>query len=110
MAHPSKYRAMWLFVMFDLPTDTKAARKRYSIFRSHLLDEGFDMIQYSVYVRYCSSERRANKYRKSIQTLLPAEGEVRIMAMTDAQYGAMHVYQGQREINVEKPPEQLTFL
>ncbi|HHT9133449.1 MAG TPA: CRISPR-associated endonuclease Cas2, partial [Candidatus Avalokitesvara rifleensis] len=48
----SEYRAMWLFAMFDLPVDTKKARREYTRFRKALLTEGFTMLQYSVYARY----------------------------------------------------------
>ena len=50
----SGYRAVWIFTMFDLPTDTKKARKDYTYFRKKLLRDGFSMLQYSVYVRHCS--------------------------------------------------------
>ena len=43
------YRTMWLMVMFDLPTDTPKARRRYRDFRNYLLQDGFDMLQFSVY-------------------------------------------------------------
>lgn len=45
------YRIMWLFVFFDLPTETKKDRKNASGFRNQLLKDGFSMMQYSVYIR-----------------------------------------------------------
>lgn len=50
-----RYRIMRLMVMFDLPTDTSQQRKQYRQFRKKLLNEGFIMIQYSVYVRVCTT-------------------------------------------------------
>ena len=50
------YRIMWLFCLFDLPTNTKAQRKRASDFRKFLLEDGFDMMQYSVYKRHCGKK------------------------------------------------------
>ena len=49
----SGYRAVWIFAMFDLPTDTDKARKDYTHFRKNLLKDGFAMLQYSVYARHC---------------------------------------------------------
>lgn len=43
---------MWCLVMFDLPVLTKRQRSEATRFRHFLLDEGFWMAQYSVYVRY----------------------------------------------------------
>ena len=54
-----RYRIMRLMVMFDLPTDTSQQRKQYRQFRKKLLNEGFIMIQYSVYVRVCTTRSAA---------------------------------------------------
>ncbi len=67
---------MWLFAMFDLPVTTAKARKRYAKFRKVLLEQGFSMLQYSVYARYCASEEMADAYRGRIRTELPPEGYV----------------------------------
>ncbi len=84
----SGYRAVWIFAMFDLPTDTKKARKEYTVFRKNLLKDGFSMLQYSVYVRHCASEENADVHHKRIKTFLPPDGEVRIVTITDKQFGA----------------------
>ena len=47
----SGYRMMWLYVMFDLPVGTKAERRAATRFRQSLLDDGFEMAQFSVYLR-----------------------------------------------------------
>ena len=47
---------MWIVAMFDLPTDTKAARKAWHGFRNALMDDGFTMMQFSVYARHCASD------------------------------------------------------
>lgn len=44
----SGYRCMWLVAMFDLPVDTKAARRAYAQFRKALLKDGFSKMQFSV--------------------------------------------------------------
>ena len=50
------YRIMWLFVFFDLPTNTKTERRHAVQFRKALEKDGFTMMQYSVYVRHCASK------------------------------------------------------
>ena len=45
----SGYRLMWIFVMFDLPVDTKEHAREATKFREFLLDEGFEMSQFSIY-------------------------------------------------------------
>lgn len=50
---------MRLLIMFDLPTETAQDRKNYRIFRKELINEGFVMIQFSVYVRVCVNRKMA---------------------------------------------------
>jgi len=103
------YKAMWLFALFDLPVTTKAARKRYTRFRKFLLNEGFTMMQFSVYAKYCASEESANTHRAHIKMNLPSDGQVRVIGITDRQFGKMEVYFGKKRAKVEDPPLQMTF-
>mgnify|MGYP001106747188 CR=1 FL=1 len=56
-----KYNIMRMFCMFDLPVETEEQRRNYRIFRKELIQEGFVMIQYSIYVRVCPSREFANR-------------------------------------------------
>ncbi|MCD6357004.1 MAG: CRISPR-associated endonuclease Cas2 [Thermoproteales archaeon] len=105
----SEYRGMWLFVMFDLPTDTKEARKNYADFRKSLISNGFSMLQFSVYARYFSSEESSKIYRKRIRAIIPPSGQVRLITVTDRQFGKMEVFYGKTRRQPENPPEQLMF-
>lgn len=103
----SEFRGMWLFTMFDLPVDTKEARRRYRNFRTALLKEGLTMMQFSVYARYCSSEERSKIYRNKLRAMLPPEGHIRFLTVTDYQFGKMEVFYGKTRAQPEKPPEQV---
>ena len=105
----SGYRGMWLFAMFDLPVTTAKARKRYAQFRKLLVEQGFSMLQYSVYARYCASEEMAVAYRGRIHAELPPEGYVRLLAVTDRQFGKMESYIGEMCRPLEEPPSQLVL-
>jgi len=98
---------MWLFAMFDLPVDTRKARKQYAQFRKALVREGFSMLQYSVYARYCNGEDSAESQRRRIRAVLPPEGYVRLLTVTDRQFGKMESYVGKSVRSTEKPPAQL---
>jgi CRISPR-associated protein Cas2 len=100
---------MWLFAMFDLPVTTPKARKRYAQFRKLLVQQGFSMLQYSVYARYCPSEEASAAYRGRIRAALPPEGYVRLLAVTDRQFGKMESYIGKSSEPTEKPPCQLVL-
>ncbi len=103
----SEYKSMWLFTMFDLPVDTKRARRDYSRFRNLLLDQGFSQMQYSVYARFCGSEEIAETYRRKIEAKLPPDGYVRLLAVTDRQFGKMQSFYGKKRTPNESAPKQL---
>ena len=100
---------MWIFAMFDLPVDTRKARRRYAQFRKALVKDGFSMLQYSVYARYCASEESASAYRNRIRAAIPPKGYVRVLAVTDRQFGKMESYVGKSREPAEKPPTQLVL-
>lgn len=103
----SAYRAVWLIAMFDLPTETKAHKRAYTRFRKALLKDGFMQLQYSVYARYCGSEDSSVVHRKRIRIDMPIEGEVRVLAITDRQFGKMEVFRGKKKEKPETGPVQL---
>ena len=103
----SGYRILWILVMFDLPTDTKKARKDYASFRKMLLKDGFTMVQYSVYVRHCASEENADVHYKRVKESLPPDGEVRILTITEKQFSRMQVFWGKMRKPTPPPPRQL---
>jgi len=104
---PSGYKIMWLFVFFDLPVDDREARREYSRFRKHLLELGFMQLQYSVYARPFPSQEAMKPYQMQIRLALPPEGAVRLLAVTDRQFGKMESYYGKIRQPNEKPPTQL---
>lgn len=100
MERLNEYRIMWILVFFDLPTETKRQRKAASAFRKSLLADGFNMFQYSVYVRHCASVENAEVHRRRVRGLLPPEGQVCQLCITDKQFGAIELFQAAKE---EKP-------
>ena len=98
---------MWVLVFFDLPTETKTDRKVAAKFRKNLLDDGFAMFQFSIYMRFCPSRENATVHIKRTKNSLPKKGKVGIMQITDKQFGMMEVFYGQKEIEPEPPSQQL---
>lgn len=93
----SEYRIMWLFVFFDLPTETKEDKQAYVDFRKRLQNDGFTMMQYSVYVRHCSTSENADVHVKRVQNMLPDSGQVSILRITDKQFGNMQSFVGTKK-------------
>ena len=102
--------AVWIIVLFDLPTDTAQSRKQYTRFRQSLLNNSFSMMQYSVYMRHCASDENAAVHVSKVKASLPPDGEVRIIKITDKQFGRIQVFYGKKRLPTEQPPAQLEFL
>jgi CRISPR-associated protein Cas2 len=106
---PFGWRTMWVLAMFDLPTETKAHRRAYTRFRKDLLNDGFSMMQYSVYQRHCASTENAEVHIDRMGACLPAEGEVRFLVITDKQYGKIRTFWGKKRRPEPKQPTQFEF-
>lgn len=97
---------MWMMVIFDLPVSTKGQRKAATRFRKFLLDQGFSMSQFSVYMRFCGSKDQAEAYTKRIQHELPKIGLVQILYFTDKQYENIVSFEGRMRASANENPEQ----
>ncbi len=99
----------WLIVTFDLPVKTKPQRKAAHDFREFLLDDGFQMIQFSVYARSCVTFARQETHLVRVKKSLPPEGSVRAIFVTRAQWERSYVIQGApaKEMEAEDLPEQI---
>lgn len=97
---------MWVAVMFDLPVVEKAERKAATEFRNTLLDMGFEMAQFSVYMRFCTSQAQIDTYCKRVEAALPEGGKVNILTFTDKQYERIISYFGGTKQPVKKSPDQ----
>lgn len=86
---------MWVFVFFDLPTETKQQRKDASDFRKFLTGDGFTMFQYSIYVRHAPSRENAQVHINRVTTHVPQEGNVCILQLTDKQFSEIKIFEGQ---------------
>lgn len=103
----SEYRIMWVMVFFDLPTETKKDRKNAAEFRKKLLQDGFSMFQFSIYVRHCASQQNAEVHIKRIKAILPEYGQVGVMCITDKQFGNIELFSGKKVAMREPEPMQL---
>ncbi len=103
----NQYRIMWVFVFFDLPTNTQKDRKQAALFRKKLQKDGFSMLQFSVYTRHCASRENADVHIKRVKGFLPPKGEVIIFSLTDKQFGMMEYFRGPNQTKKPDTPQQL---
>ena len=98
---------MWVLVFFDLPTETKKDRRAATRFRKNLLNDGFNMFQFSIYMRFCASKENTEVHIKRVKHSLPEYGKIGILYVTDHQFGKMQLFYGQKSVALEKPSQQL---
>lgn len=89
-----RYRVMRVMIFFDLPTLTAQDRRNYRQFRKALINEGFLMIQESVYVRVAVSRQSAEFIERRIEQIAPDDGLVQSLIVTEKQYTGMKFLTG----------------
>ncbi len=86
---------MRIIVMFDMPMQTKKEKQIYSSFRRFLLTNGYIMIQYSVYSRFCRNNVDVNKHIERLVKNKPKYGNIRVLQTTEKQYSNMIFLSGE---------------
>lgn len=92
--------------MFDLPVVLKRERQEATRFRLTLLDLGFEMAQFSVYMRFCTSQAQVDALSRKVEAALPPGGKVNILTFTDKQYERILTFHGGQRQPAQKPPDQ----
>lgn len=98
---------MWILVLFDLPTMTSKQRKSAAKFRKQIMSDGFTMFQFSAYIRNCASMENAEVHIKRVKAILPDEGCVGIIKITDKQFADMEIFDCKAKRQEKKPYIQL---
>ena len=96
------YRIMWILVLYDLPTETKENMRDANKFRKALIDDGFTLFQFSMYIRHCPSRENAEVHTNRVKRILPKSGKVAIMNITDKQFANIEIFFSR---NKEAPPQ-----
>ncbi len=105
----SGYRIMWMMVMFDLPVLTRKERGDATKFRQFLLDQGFEMAQFSVYMRFCAGKEQVAAHIHRIERHMPPAGSVYLLSFTDNQYENIVCFTGRTREPGRKNPDQLAL-
>ena len=110
----SPYKMGWVMVMFDLPVGDPEERKIASSFRKYLQDDGFVMLNFSVYIRPCPNWTRMAKHVDRLRYCVPDGGNVHIFFLTDKQWkDSVSIigsdYKRKRKMKEPPPMEQLAF-
>lgn len=97
MKEKPRARYMRLLVFFDLPVETSLQRKQYRQFRKYLINEGYLMLQESVYAKLVINEGAAGAAVMRLRKHRPPSGLVQVLKVTEKQFSTMEYITGNRE-------------
>ena len=83
------YRFMRMLIFFDLPTETQADRRSYRRFRKMLIQNGFLMLQESVYCKLLLNTSAEKTAAEVIRKNKPPKGLVQMLTITEKQFSKM---------------------
>lgn len=104
------FRYMRILVFFDLPTETAKDRKIYSKFRKLLINDGFIMIQESVYAKLALNNSIVNSIKEKIYKNKPPKGIVQMLIITEKQFSSIEYVVGNKNDDVLDNTERLIIL
>lgn len=84
---------MWVFVIYDLPTDSARERRIAARFRRRVMGDGFSMLQFSIYIRHCLTDENARTHMRRVEKILPEKGKVALFSVTDTKFSEMRLFE-----------------
>lgn len=93
------FRYMRVIIFFDLPNTTYEDRKNYSKFRKFLINDGFIMMQESVYSKLALNSISANLIQERIRKNKAPRGIIQVLVITEKQFAGIEYVIGSNENN-----------
>lgn len=104
------YRYMRVIVFFDLPTITSKDRREYRRFRSFLINEGFVMMQESIYSKIALNNTTAGLIKSKVRKNKVKGGLIQLMVVTEKQFGAIEYIVGESPSKVVENTDRMVVL
>jgi len=101
---------MRIIVFFDLPTLTTKDKTNYIRFRKFLIQNGFIMMQYSVYSKLVLNKTGENIVKERIKKQCPENGLVQLISITEKQFNKMEFVVGSGQKSIIDSDKRLVVL
>lgn len=88
------FRFMRIIVFFDLPVESVSDKKEYRRFRKFLINEGFIMMQESIYTKLALNSSVIESIKKRLIVNKPLKGIVQSLVVTEKQYANIDIIVG----------------
>lgn len=105
-----RIRAMRIIVFFDLPVETKNDRRQYTLFRNYILDQGFIMLQKSVYSKIVLNRSASETVMKNLRLNKPKSGNVQLLLISERQFQNIEFIVGEGQKEVVDSGDRLVYL
>src|SRR5574344_2967831 len=95
-----RYRYMRVILFFDLPSVTKTDHREYSHFVKLLKENGFFMLQESVYTKLALNQTVVDSVLNLLRKNLPRDGCVSVLTITENQFSSIEHMIGEIKTDV----------
>lgn len=101
---------MRVLLFFDLPVESASDRRAYNKFRNSLINDGFMMMQKSVYVKLLLNNTDVKTIKNRINKCKPKKGLIQILTITEKQFNSIELVIGENHKQAIDSTERLVIL
>lgn len=101
---------MRVIVFFDLPTTTEKDVKNYTKFRKLLIENGFVMMQYSIYTKIVLNKSGLKSIENKISRITPKKGLVQLLVVTEKQFAGIKNIVGENKSEIINTDERVVII
>ncbi len=101
---------MRAIVFFDLPNVYSKDKRNYLLFRRFLLQEGFIMLQESVYSKIILNSQQAKLLQQRVRKAAPKKGLIQLLIITERQYASIEYIVGESNTKIIDNEDRLIVL
>jgi CRISPR-associated protein Cas2 len=101
---------MRVILFFDLPVLKEKQKREYAHFVKNLKRQGFYMLQYSVYIKLNMDQRAADSSVAQVKEILPKEGYVAVLIVTEKQFASVQYLLGEPDSDVVSTDERVVVI
>ena len=103
-------RIMRTIIFFDLPNIYSKDKKNYLKFRKYLINEGFIMMQESVYSKLILNKQQSILLLDRLRKNAPKKGLIQVLTITERQYSQIEYIIGSNESKIIDTEDKLVIL
>ena len=103
-------RVMRTIVFFDLPNTYSRDKRNYLLFRKFLINEGFIMMQESVYSKIVLNSQQGNLLLSRVKKNAPKKGLIQVLTITEKQYANIEYIIGESNTKIINSEDKLIVL